>query len=29
MKNPSNFFLKVGDSVDVELQCAGTIVSAK
>jgi len=29
LKNPSSFFLRVGDSVDVELQCAGTIASAK
>jgi len=23
MKNPSNFFLRVGDTVDIELRCAG------
>jgi len=29
MKNPSVFFLRVADAVDVELHCAGTIVEAK
>jgi polyisoprenoid-binding protein YceI len=29
MKNPSNFFLKVGDTVDVELRCAGALAQAK
>ena len=29
MKNPSNFFLKVGDTVNIELQCAGTINLAR
>jgi polyisoprenoid-binding protein YceI len=29
MKNPSNFFLKVGDAVDIELGCAGTMAGAK
>lgn len=29
MKNPSNFFLRVGDTVDVELSCAGTLAAMK
>jgi len=29
MKNPSNFFLKVGDTVNIELQCAGAISPSK
>jgi len=29
LKNPSSFFLRVGDAVDVELRCAGTFASAK
>ena len=29
MKNPSNFFLRVGDTVDIELRCSGTTARAK
>ena len=29
MKNPSSFFLRVGDSVDIELRCAGAVAGAK
>lgn len=29
MKNPSNFFLKVGDTVEIEFRCSGTTARAK
>ncbi len=29
LKNPSSFFLRVGDAVDIELRCAGTMSEAK